>query len=275
MPSGLNRAPEQFSAERLIDRVWVEFNRKTLSQGAIYVLWSGFETAEELTHRYFIAKGDRGLLDGRRHLSAEDEERVSGIKELADQVVEYRNWARGESGDLLLRDILVGYCSAFENSLKSVALAFSVAAECQGNISIALMSAERLIQLRREVRKSWSKQAWLNRESSRSTAEAFFAEEILRRNPDPNRWPFKNPRTEDPLYFAKYKVSTKDYWADVAEAFKLRNKIVHQNGYLDEYIEIADRAMHVGEEVQVDVKVVQRVREAFLALLGPLNPEQL
>ena len=83
---------EQVSAERLIEGAWAEFNRKSLSCGALYVLWGGFESADELVCRYFEAKGEKELLDKRRRLTPEQEERLEGVRYLAQQALDYRNW---------------------------------------------------------------------------------------------------------------------------------------------------------------------------------------
>ena len=93
-------------------------------------------------------------------------------------------------------------------------------------------------------------------------------------NPAPERWPFMPPNDEGSPVHAKYKISSKDYWLDVAKAFKLRNKILHQNGYLDVKIEIGEQDMPAGQDLQLDTRVVKRVHGAFSGLLYPINPDQ-
>jgi hypothetical protein len=258
---------EQFSPARLLERTWTEFNRKCVSQGAIFVLWDGFENADELTTRYFQARGQSGLLDGRRRLSDEELNRVDGIKAFAEELVVYRNWAREGAGDPLLRDAVVAYCAAFESALKTIALAFRVVAEFGGSASDGFLPAKRLVALRREVRKSWEGYA-------NARAEQFYLSEIYSRNPDPIRWPFEHPSTPAVPRLVEQKISPHQFWLDAAEAFKLRNKILHQGGYLDEQLEIADLVLPAGSDFQVDVRSVRRVHMAFRWLLSPINPEQ-
>jgi hypothetical protein len=266
---------EQFSAARLLERTWIEFARKCVSQGAIFVLWGGFENAEELTARYFHAKGQSRLLDGRRRLSDEEQDRVAYVRSSAEELVVYRNWAREEGGDPLLRDALVAYCAAFESALKTIALAFRVAGECDGSVGDGFVRATRLVALRRDVRRSWDGYSRTSGELGSSTAERFYRSEIFDRNPDPRRWPFEDPHTPAVPRLVERKISAHHFWLDAAEAFKLRNKILHQGGYLDEQLEIADLVLPAGSDVQVDVTIVRRVHLAFSWLLSPINPEQL
>ena len=275
MPSNQPDQTEQISAERLIERAWAEFNRKTLSYRALFILWGGFASAEELTQRYFVAKDRTELLDKRRRLSSDETEQLEGVRFLAQEVVEYRDWVRSEGGSPMLQDAVVAYCAAFENALKTVVLAFRVAAACNGNTRASFVSADKLVQLRGEVRRSWSDAAKTAVGSGRCTAEHFFVKEVLARNPSLERWPFKPPDDEGSPRLAKYNISPKDYWLVVAEAFKLRNKILHQNGYLDEQVEIAEQVMYAGQDLQLNTRVVQKVHDAFAGLLYPLDPDQL
>ena len=240
MPSDQTGQTEQISAERLIERAWDEFNRKTLSYRALFILWGGFTSAEELTQRYFVARGRKEWLDKRRRLSDDEAEQVEDVQVLAQQVVDYRDWARGEAGNPVLQDAMVAYCAGFENALKTVALAFRVAETCKGKTGASFVNAGALVRLRREVQRRWNQAAKEAHGIGRCTAEYFFEKQVFALNPAPERWPFKPPSDEGSPVHAKYKISSKDYWLDVAEAFKLRNKILHQNGYLDEQIEIGD-----------------------------------
>lgn len=266
---------ESFSPRRLLARTWADFNRRCVSQGATYVLWGGFEDAEDLVSRYFHAKGKANLLDRRRNLSVDETEQVNRIRRYATEAAEYRDWARSCDGDPLLRDLLVAYCSAFESALKTTAMAFRVMAESGCHADSTFLPAATLRKARKEVRKSWESISRSRESEEGSTAERFYRAEIFERNPDPDTWPFENPSTPASPQLVQYRRSSFDHWADVTDAFKLRNRIVHEGGYLDEQLEFVDQTMPAGDEVVLRIPVVLRTRDAFSWLLYPLNPEQL
>ena len=174
---------------------------------------------------------------------------------------------RGEAGEPVLRDALVGYCAAFENALKAVALAFRVADACKENASASFVEGAKLKKMRRDVGDCWKAAAKSAAGGEPCGAERFYVDYVFKKNPCPDKWPFKQPSD---VSFAKY-----NYWPDVAMAFKLRNKILHQNGYLDERLEIAGQVMHESAEVQLEMRVVNRVDAAFRSLLDPMDTESM
>ena len=272
----------------MIESAWNELKQRMLSQSALYVLWGSVTSAEDLTERYLTAKGERHLLDQRRHLSESEKDRLENARASAQQAFEYLLWARGESGDPMLRDIVVGYCTAFENALKSVALAFEVAHFHERQKGTVFIPAQDFSSLRRRVQKAWKN---CSNFPDGSTAEQFFKAEILAKNPQPKRWVFKSVDDEGPPPVVssgagpglKYKIdaiqwlrknSSKANWLTVGTAFKIRHKIVHQNGYIDERLEIADKSLFEGDDIQLDAAIVRRVHAAFLSLMDPIRPRE-
>lgn len=254
---------EQVSAERLVGLAWSDFDKRMLSISALYVLWGGFSSEDELVQRYLAAKGESALLDKRRRLTSEEEERVGNVRSWASEAARYRDWARGDAGEPILRDAVVAYCAAFENALKSVALAFRLAGDKGGDVgSSHFIAPEELRTLRRDVSTGWVK----------LKAEDFFRQQIVARNPCPDRWPFRDPDPHRPLPNVW---ATAEHWSVVADAFRLRNSILHSNGYLSQQLEFGEIALHAGQATALNSIVLGRVRAAFRWLLEPINPDQL
>ena len=283
------RPSEQFCARRFIDRAWNEFKQRTFSHSSIYILWGSFKSTDELVHRYLTAKGEGHLLGDRSNLTIEEIDRRDFVTGWAQEAVEYRDWARGEGGDPILRDLIVSYCAAFENALKQVAFAFRVAEAKDGCVDEIYMDAAEFRRMRKCVLMHWKKS------NSEARAKSFYETEVWKRNPRPDLWEFGSaddggptaspssidqPKSEASMIRAKAKQSLqcnspKSNWLIVTEAFKLRNKILHQNGYIDKPLEFRDHVVPAGDEVLLDVLTVRRASTAMRILMDPINPLQL
>lgn len=259
---------EQISVERLVENAWTEFDLRLISIGALYVLWGSFATADELLERFLDAKGERHLLDRREHLSEAEQDRLDDIDFLAREAVQYRDWARDCDAQPILRDALVAYCVALENAFKSVASAFR-AVPTSGRLKPQTFVAELDYKnIAKSVQKEWKK---LGRQPG-ATALSFFRDEIFRRNPDPVRWDFQDPESDQG---ARFGVSASQRWNTVGQAFELRNAIVHADGRPMSQIEIGKEVFFAGDELKITPATLRVVNLAFKMTLYPISPNAL
>ncbi len=251
---------EQLALSHLLDIAWDEFDKSLLSASARFVLWGSFSSESELVARYFAAKGNSKLIDGRRSeksRTAEENNLVDAVNSAANDVNVYLKWARNHGGGQpILREALVSYCGAFEACLKNVAVAFTLANDCpkglDGAVFIPDEEFKRALKL---VKEGWKTSG----NPGQFRAQVFFNKFLLEGNPNQKRYSFnKEPQIKD--------------WEVCWAAFDLRNAIVHQMAIPTEQLTLANTVFESYRELELTPKHLRVVADSMRNVLSPLNP---
>lgn len=247
---------EQIALGRLIENAYETFDKSLLSVGGRIVLWGSFTDEKELAEQYFLSKRKNHLLDRRRRLSAADVDFKEGIEWAASEAFEYIKWARDLGGQPILYESIVTYCAAFENCLKTIAVAFQLAeADGRGDLSKQIyVPGPELAKARSAINKAWDRSS----QHDVPRVRGFFESEIRAKNPA--KAPFK---FED--------VSEKD-WGICGSAFKLRNAILHSMGRPSEQIQLDEDIFHPGWDIELSTRNLRTVKNGLLTPLAPFSP---
>lgn len=164
---------EQVSLEFMIENAQETFEKTTLATRAKVILIGGF--ADEATAVKSFLSRKKPDLNRRKKLSPEDANYVWWIEQYAVDAKKYVDWVRSEGGVPVLNDALVSYCSAFENCLKAVGIAFLLAEQRddKGLKAQVLVPGPELRQARKVV--SWQ---WLNTDEEMPRVRSFFESAI-------------------------------------------------------------------------------------------------
>lgn len=84
---------------------------------------------------------------------------MDAVERYASDAREYVDWVRSEDGQPVWREALVSYCTAFENCLKAIAVAFSIADSRAdaGLRSRVIIPSGDLTKARRKISEFWRK----------------------------------------------------------------------------------------------------------------------
>lgn len=262
---------EQVSFERLIAGTWEDFDMRLTSISALYVLWGSLTNSESLATQYCKAKGLGSLLDKRRRLREEDEEKLADIHFLAESAIRYRDWARAREGQPILQDTLVAYCAAFENALKAIATALRLLVESGRRTEFALIPDAKVKEIFKAISVQWK--LFSKSRGDDSTAQDFFKSEILEPSGRLTSFEFSDPMSEQA---EPYLLSPKQMWMDVGAAYQLRNLILHSNGRLNaEQIRLRNEVFPFREEMRLTTVTLKAVETALRGILEPINPDKL
>ena len=247
---------EQIALQRLIENAYETFDKSLLSVGGRIVLWGSFANDKELAEQYFSSKGKVHLLDRRRRLSSVDSDFKEGIEWAATEAFEYIKWARDLGGQPILYESIVTYCAAFENCLKTIAVAFLLAeVDGRGDLSKQIyVPGPELAKARSLINKAWDRSS----QHDVPRVRGFFENEIQAKNP-----------VKAPFKFEE--VSETD-WSICASAFKLRNAILHSMGRPSEQIQLAEDIFHPGWDIELNARNLRTVKSSLLTALAPFGP---
>lgn len=252
---------EQVALSHVLDNAYEEFEFSVQSVSARFVLWGSFRDAADLQFNYFEAKDKKHLLDGRRtakSLRAEELTLKEDVEFAAAEAEKYVAWVRKHGGQPILREMLVSYCTAFENCLKNVALVFALAnKKTQGLNGQVFIPGDQYRNALHDIRDRWRAAG----SADRSRAEQFFESEIQRVNVDSDRFKFLPINSPE--------------WDVCRAAYQARNALVHQLGRPSETIEIDGSPLPAGWEIQLTPKHLLAVQQAFKTILWPLDPLNL
>ena len=252
---------EQVALSHLLDNAYEEFQLSVHSASARLVLWGSFSDAADLRLNYFAAKDKKHLLDGRRSAKSLGTEELA-LKEVVElgaaEAEEYVAWARKHGGQPIFREMLISYCTAFENCLKNVALVFALAnKKAQGLGGQVFVPGDQFRNALHDIQARWRAAG----STERSRAEQFFDVEIVRVNVDPARFNFLPMNAPE--------------WCACRAAYQVRNALVHQLGRPTETVEIDGTPLPAGWEIQLSQKQLFAVQRAFKKILWPLDPLNL
>jgi hypothetical protein len=242
-------AVEQVSLRLLFDNVREEFQQSLHSVAARFVLWGSFSDSFSLQNNYFEAKDKRQLIDRRRtekSLTVDELYLKDLVAEYADEADKFRNWLVYKNRQPLLNEMLISYCTAFEACLKNTALVFSLAKNNGMDYQVFVPSPE-FKKFLKEIKKNWNSR---EADSSKSRIISFFDDFIKIPNPLPGEFKFLD--TSSPQ------------WAICAEAFKLRNAIVHQLGRPSEQLIIGNSVFSPAEPAELKAEDLELIRVAML-----------
>ena len=248
-------APEQIAVGLLLENASECFDHKLLSITGSIVLWGALGTSDELRDRYLTNKGKKELLDHRRRQTVDEELEWIEVDNAARDAWNYLQWAKNDSGQPISRDSLVNYFTAFENCLKSIATAFSVASSNQaeqidGQFYVA---PSILSKARRRIRNQWTS----NEYGDSPKGQLFFENEIVGKNPFPSRYVFHS--------------LNQGLWDRIGSVNKERNAIVHSMGLVTEQFDFDGLSLYPGDEIDVTAKALRVIAADFREVLDPFR----
>lgn len=252
-----HRFVEQIAIERLLDNAYEIFDQQLLSISGSVVLWGSVGSSEELRDRYLSNKGKKTLLDRRHRLTADEELEWIDFDNAARDAWNYLQWAKKHLGQPIARQSLIAYFTAFENCLKSIAIAFSVTSSAQakrvdGQFFVPLSI---LNEARRRIGKQWSSKEYRDGPKGK----LFFENEIVRKNPFPSHYVFR------PL--------DEDVWNRIGVVYKVRNAIVHSMRLAQEQFDFDGRSLYAGDEIEVQARALRAIAVDFRKVLDPFRTE--
>lgn len=252
------QAVEQVDLRNFVELAYDEFSKAMLSSGARYLLWGSFASADDLARRWLQAKGHATLSDGRRterSRSKEENDRLEWAHEHALEASKYVEWARDQGGQPILRDALIGYCTAFESCLKNVALAFRIANDKQRGLDDRVfVPSPQFRNALNSIKADWV----VCKTPGVFRARAFFDQHIVHVNPDPKRYDFTDAKASD--------------WSTCEAAFALRNAIVHQMARPSEQVVLGESPFHPGWTIELGPSHLRMIATAMYSLVRPLDP---
>lgn len=255
MADQAHRFFEQIPVQRLLENAYETFDQLLFSISGSIVLWGSVGSSEELRDRYFINKGKKTLLDRRRRMTVDEENEWIDFDNAAKDAWTYLQWVKMHSGQPVARDSLIGYFTAFENCLKSIATAFLVVSftevkRIDGQFFVPLSTLNRA---RRLVGDHWRSKEY----RVAPKGKLFFQNEIERKNPFPSQFVF-HPISED-------------VWDRIGSVYKVRNAIVHSMGYASDQFDFDGRSLYPGDEIEVSVKSLRVMAKDFRKVLDPFR----
>ncbi len=249
---------EQVAVQRLIDNAAEYFENSLMAINGRIVLWGSFEDSNQLSKRYLSRQVK---VQPSVHRTKTDQAAYkSTLTQAAEDAASYRDWAKQHGTQPILRECLVSYCTALENFLKALAIAFNIASS-----GANVLGFNKLIFIPgTEFRNATKliKDAWEKRLESRTDirAEIFHNAHIYGKHP----------------ISCGYVVESidKEIWKICAAAFQIRNAIVHGMARHHERIELGEYQFEAGQGIDLEANHLQHIQRAFKTFLSPFQ-EQL
>jgi hypothetical protein len=238
------RGPEQLSLSRLIEVTTDDFDNGLKSWQ--FSLLASHSKIKAIELAKILAK-DRGLelFDGRRRLDESERKKRDYLEEIAEFADDYAGWVRERGIQPLLRDLLVGQCVAFENFLKTIGVASTLASKDKRSLSrLIFVPSEEFRSAHKEVNRWWKDQR-------DSRAEEFVKHFVLGRS------------VLTSSYSGLGRINLSRWSAIWDEAFRLRNAIVHSRARPDQQIEIGDEVFNPFEEALITEFTLRSIDQAF------------
>jgi hypothetical protein len=249
---------EQVALSHLLNNAYEEFKLSVHSASARFVLWGSFRDAADLKQHYFAAKNKKHILDGRRSAKSfsPSDSNLKEVVELgAAEAEAYVDWVREQNGQPILREMLVSYCTVFENCLKNVALVFLLAnKKKQGLGGLVFVPGDEFRKALHSIQDRWRTAG----SAEKSRAEQFFDSNIQSVNVDCSRFKFLPMSAPE--------------WSTCRAAYQSRNALVHQLGRPIETLEIDGTPLPAGWEIQLTPAQLLAVQRSFEKILWPLDP---
>lgn len=248
---------EQVSLEFIVKNAFDNFTKAVLFTRTKVLLIGGYVDQSAAMKAYLFRT--RPDIDRRRKLGVEDENYVSMVESYAADADQYINWVRLEGGQPVWRDALVSYCSAFENCLKAIAVAFMLSefqTETWPNAQVIIPS-EDLTRARRKISKQWSEV-----EGDMPKVRQFFEAAVRSRKAAKHFYALKNDLSEPD-------------WEICSTAFQVRNAIIHNLGYMHQSVSLGKLDLYASWQIELNQQAAATVADAFSRALSPFDPNSL
>lgn len=217
------------------------------------LLLGAFTTEEAAIEAFLRSRGRADLLDRRRRFDAKDAAYLENVQAYANDAADYVKWLRDSDGAHAFNESLVSYCSALENFLKGIAIAFRLA---QGRFDTQVyVPSENYRRVRNGIMRDWDCER-------KNGIQAFFDKYI------------NNARPPDAPYHLPH-IIDEEVWNRCSAAFQLRNSIVHNLGRASETIEFESWIFIAGDFVQIPEQMLHRVRIGFEKIVRPFESARL
>ena len=251
---------EQVSLTFLVENAYNTFSNTLKSTSAKVLMLGGFDTKENAVRAYLLAIGKKHLTDQRKKIvDPADQSFLDSVGRYAMDTKDYVQWVREEGGVPVWQEAVVTYCSAFENCLKAIAIAFLLAErnKTAGLSAQIYVPGPDLRFARKEIRKAW--------ESSFSDeipkVQNFFHNYVCAKNPEASRYELP-PQV------------TAEEWENCAAAFQIRNAIVHDLGRLSQSLSIGAESFHANWLADISATTVTVIKRTFLKIMYPFEPDE-
>lgn len=247
-------APESISPLLALHGASERLDAEMLSAGALVVLWAAAADERALVDGFLRQKGPGWceLMDRRRKLTQEQQDRLEMVDAYAAEASEFYKRVKDEEWQPVLRDVLIRYCTAFEHFLKSVALTLRV---CDGDLDRQVFPRTHEIERKRAaVRTEW--------DNSRSSGLAsFFERSVLA------YWPTS---IEDALRSRDVRTSLA-HCPSMDAAFGIRNALVHNGGKIRMNLELGSFRFQVGDDAVLELPLLSATKRAMQELAYPMS----
>ena len=248
---------EQVSLTFLVENAYNTFSNTLNSTSAKVLMLGGFSTEEDAIKAYLIARDKKYLSDRRKKVINPDDQRLLNIlDQYAMDTKNYVQWVRGQAGLPVWQEAIVTYCTAFENCLKDVAIAFFLAEKNKpaGLTTQIYVPSEELRFARNEIRNGWDN----SRKDETPKVQSFFQNYVCAKNP-------KNSQ-----YVLPPNVTNQD-WEICSAAFQIRNAIVHDLGRMRISVFIGDEAFHANWEADISANTIAVIKRTFQKIMSPFE----
>lgn len=240
---------EQIPLSRLVDIAYESFDKTMRSTRAKVLMLGAFTTEDAAVEAFLRSRNRKDLLDRRKCLGAEEAAYLNRVREYASDTADYVEWLRKSDGAHAFNESLVSYCSALENCLKGIAIAFRLAGACFK--TQVYVPSEKYGRVRNGIMKDWDQKF-----DGEVRVQAFFDKYI--NEACPTDASYSLPHVVDP-----------EVWQGCDAAFRLRNSIVHNVGRVSESVDFESWRFIAGDHVQLPELMLARVRINFERIVHP------
>ncbi|MBK6321288.1 hypothetical protein [Candidatus Aalborgicola defluviihabitans] len=253
-PTDAQTPHEQVGLQFIVNNAFEGFSNTILSTRTKVLLIGGYIDQASAMKAY-IARA-RPTMDRRRKLSAEDTAYVEGVEQYACSAQQYIDWVRVEGGQPIWHEALASYCTAFENCLKAIAVAFLLAqTSSKPNLKVQVkVPSKELTVARRQIAQQWSQT-----DGDLPRVQQFFQSHILSMKvANQFQFEFEIPELT---------------WDLCSSAFKVRNAIVHNMGYMPYTVSLGNLDLHAAWPIELTQRAIADVATAFSEVLAPFDPK--
>jgi hypothetical protein len=234
---------EQLSVERLIE-VTVEDFERTIDSWMLFFLAAYSQIdPQKLAHELLQTRGSR-LLDKRVKLSNEEAKKRDYLEGVVEGAKDYAKWLGERDYQPLKRDLVVSMCTAFENFLKTIAVAAYFAKSEKQLARLVYVPDIEFRDAHKKVAKGWDR--------FQDGRIKVFLEEFVIGN---------NVLASNYAQLKRINCSAHDeVWRD---AFRLRNAIVHSRGRPIEQLVFGDEIFQPTEEAIISEYTLRSIAKCF------------
>jgi hypothetical protein len=234
---------EQLSVERLIEVTVEDFERSLDSWMLFFLAAYSQIDPQKLAYELLQTRGSR-LLDKRVKLSNEEAKKRDYLEEVVGGAKDYPKWLGERDYQPLKRDLAVSMCTAFENFLKTIAVAAHFAKSEKQLARLVYVPDIEFRDAHKKVAKDWDR---FQDGRVRVFLEKFvIGNDVLAFN-----------------YVGLKKINCSAHDEAWSDAFRLRNAIVHSRGRPLGQLVIGDQIFQPTEEAIVSELTLRSIAKGF------------